>query len=195
MLNRVFYWPPSKHEPIRLPSLPCLLPRKKPTLWLPFIFFLWMSSRLSICHSSRHFRPQNLLQLFQTTPPPLLDPWFCTSSFKTTITLSFTVSSRMNAAWLCHRQLFAKLPGWCEAAAPASSGPCVVLAQVKAYSGLRLHLREQKEIIILLSYSPKLRQKKGPKWNSKIFFFFSIFEFTNVSTFNEFYSSLRYTNL
>lgn len=38
---------------------------EKPTLWLPSILFLWTSSRLSICHSSRHFRPQNLLQLLQ----------------------------------------------------------------------------------------------------------------------------------
>lgn len=73
---------------------------------------------------------------------PLLDPWFCTSSFKNTNTLSFTVRSRLNAAWSYHRQHFAKPPGWCEAAAP---GPCMELGQVKAYPGLELSLQENKD--------------------------------------------------
>lgn len=170
--------------------LPCLLPRKKPTLWLPFISFLWMSSRLSICHSSRHFRPQNLLQLFQTTPPlPLPDPWFCTSSFKTTITLSFTVRSRMNAAWLCHCQLFAKLSGWCEAAVRASSGPRVVLAQVKAYPGLKLSLKRTKR-----NNNIKLKSKTQAKERTKMEFqnlFFSL-PYLSIQMLAR---SLRYTHL
>lgn len=100
------------------------------------------------------FQAPKSFATFPDNPP--LDPWFCTSSFKTTITLSFTVRSRLNAAWLCHCQLFAKLPGWCEAAVLARPGPCVVLAQVKAYPGLRLSLKRTKRNNI----------------NSKIFFFF-----------------------
>lgn len=121
--------------------LPCLLPRKKPTLWLPFILFLWMSSRLSICHSSRHFRPQNLLQLFQTTPSLIPDS---APPLKNTNTLSFTVQSRLNAAWLYHRQHFAKAPGWCEAAALPAPGSCKVLGQLQAHPGLKLSLQENK---------------------------------------------------
>lgn len=119
---------------------------------------------------------------FATFPDnPLLDPWFCTSSFKTTITLSLAVRSRLNAAWLCHCQLFAKPPGWCEAAAPASPGPCVVLAQVKAYPGLRLSLKRTERNNNIKLKIQNSGKRKGPKWNSNIFFFF-IFEFTNVST-------------
>lgn len=75
---------------------------------------------------------------------PLLDPRFCTSSLKITNTLSFTVRSRLNAAWSYHRQHFAKAPGWCEAAARPAPGPCTV-GQVKAYPGLALASREQKQ--------------------------------------------------
>lgn len=127
---------------------------------------------------------------FATFPDnPLLDPWFCTSSFKTTITLSFTVRSRLNAAWLCHCQLFAKLPGWCEAAAPASPGPCVVLARVKVYPGLRLSLKRTKRNNNKLKSKTQAKERTNMEFQN--LFFPPIFEFRNVSTFIEYYSSLR----
>lgn len=92
-------------------SHPAFWPGKKPTLWLAFILFLWTSSRFSICHSSRHFRPQNLFATF--SDHPLLDPWFCTSSFKNTNTLSH---SQADHGWMRHGCTTASTlpnpPGW-----------------------------------------------------------------------------------
>lgn len=94
------------HSP-SLSPLPFAQKKAHPLATLHFLSLA--SSRLSICHSSGHFRPPNLLQLFQTTPslipdsaPPLL---------KNPIALSFPVRSRLNAARLYHCQPFAKPPG------------------------------------------------------------------------------------
>lgn len=171
MLNRVFYWPPSKCKPIRLPSLPLPFAQEKahPLATLHFLS-LDVLTPLYLSFIKTFQAPKS----FATFPDnPLLDPWFCTSSFKTTtITLSFTVRSRLNAAWLCHCQLFAKLPGWCEAAARASPGACVLLAQVKAEPGLRLSLKRTKG-----NNNIKLKSKTQAKERTKMefqnLFFFS----------------------
>lgn len=189
MLNRVFYWPPSKRDPVRLPSpLPFAQEKAHPLATLHFLS-LDVLTPLYLSFIKTFQAPKSFATFPDNPPLPLPDPWFCTSSFKTTITLSFTVRSRMNAAWLCHCQLFAKLSGWCEAAVRASSGPRVVLAQVKAYPGLKLSLKRTKR-----NNNIKLKSKTQAKERTKMEFqnlFFSL-PYLSIQMLAR---SLRYTHL
>lgn len=146
---------------------PCLSPppfarvKAHPLPSLPFLYlavFLPLYVRL-ICHSSLNISGLKIFYKFfpQTISP--LDPRFCSTPFKTSLTVSFAVGSRMNAAWLCQCQLFANLPGcvcvpmWVWWEAPALEArvvykpkPRLVLGQVKLCGDYSFHSRERKQI-------------------------------------------------
>lgn len=141
MLIGFFYWLASKGKPVPLASPLPFAQEKAPPGYPPLAFFGCPHASLFVIHQDIS-GPKIFCNFFRQTP--LLDPWFCTSSFKNTNTLSFTVRSRLNAAWSYQRQHFAKTPGWCEAAALPAPGPCTLLGQVKAYPGLKLSPPENK---------------------------------------------------
>lgn len=188
MLNRVFLLAAFQTRPYSPSLSPAFCPGKSPPSGYPsFSFFGCPHASLFVIHQDIS-GPKIFCNFSRQPPPlPLPDPWFCTSSYKTTITLSFTVRSRMNAAWLCHCQLFAKLPGWCEAAVRASSGPRVVLAQVKAYPGLKLSLKRTKR-----NNNIKLKSKTQAKERTKMEFQKSFLPYLSLQMLAR---SLRYTHL
>lgn len=146
MLNRVFFFFTGllpNANPFTFPLSAAFCPEKSPPSGYPsFSFFRRPHASLFVIHQDIS-GPQNLLQLFQTTPsliPDSAPPLLKTPS---------PSHSQSDHAWMRHGCTTAspspnRLAGALALAALAGPRPCLVLGQAQAYPGLKFSLKGTK---------------------------------------------------